>query len=67
MKETAAIQRMRPMIFRKRDEKSPFCLAHIMPGSPTLSPDGRYVTFESFATNLIAKKTDGPKGRLIPA
>lgn len=29
--------------------------------NPTISADGRYVTFDSFATNLTPVKTDGPK------
>lgn len=29
--------------------------------NPTISADGRYVTFDSFATNLTPDKTDGPK------
>ena len=33
--------------------------------NPTLSTDGRYVTFESFATNLSPDKADGPKQTFV--
>lgn len=33
--------------------------------NPTLSADGRYVTFESFATNLSPDKGDGPKQTFV--
>lgn len=33
--------------------------------NPTISPDGRYVTFDSFATNLTVEKGDGRKRTVV--
>jgi Tol biopolymer transport system component len=33
--------------------------------NPTLSVDGRYVAFDSFATNLTDEKPDGPKQTFV--
>lgn len=33
--------------------------------NPIISPDGRYVTFDSFATNLIPEKSDGRKRTIV--
>jgi hypothetical protein len=33
--------------------------------NPIISPDGRYVTFDSFATNLVAEKGDGRKRTVV--
>ncbi|MEO5957403.1 MAG: hypothetical protein ABIR36_17180 [Nitrospiraceae bacterium] len=39
--------------------------ANNMSVNASISADGRYVTFESFATNLSSEKTDGPKQTFI--
>lgn len=39
--------------------------ANNMSVNPFISADGRYVTFESFATNLLPDKADGPKQTFV--